>query len=673
MNKLIFDSSTISLLFSNLAIIVLSIIQKWEVSEVLWVYWMQSVIIGFFQFLRILSLKKFSTENFTINNKSVLPTPQTKIFTAFFFAFHYSFFHFIYAIFLFNLFTNKPLNFTYLFTGGLIFFLNHTFSYFRAREKSSSAYFHNKIIDGQKTQNIGQLMFSPYARIIPMHLVIIFGAILGQFTLVYFLLLKTLTDLGLHILKHKITTPKLISGQKGSIIPIILLIIAIPIAFSLGLNFSKLPNSPNLTPTPQKETVLTEKIIGSKFHSPDATWWGYNQSKIVRFEDIVFTYYIANEDDSNKTSSSFVIMKKHKDGAWEEGAKFPTSRPGNLLIDSLGGLHAFVFEPFDVKTNDSWGKILHYYFPNSSKGDIKNYEQEIIVDNDGKSETANIRVGAAIGVDDTMAVSFGLTKFNPLYKRSLKTSFESGAYKLVYKEQSEHIYFKKPSEQKWNHTYTDGLSHDYFYPFTLVSKNTFSLLPVQDDFAGQGNPNIYQKILFMQVQDGQWKQELVADLSNHELSKKRPRLLEQEDLYEDHEGNIHIIYKEFLDERNDYAATVHWHLTGKLGNFKKEAIKFEKNGINWVRLLEVDNKLYYFVTTFGEVYISPVGHIKLTKIDVPEDAKNSYPYISTKKSGSKEGKYIDILLLGADKKLFEEGQITNYYVRIPKDVFKSLK
>ena len=186
------DSSSISLLASNIIVIILAIVQKWNVSDVLWVYWMQSVIIGFFQFLRILSLKKFSTENFKINNQPALPTIQTKIFTAFFFALHYGFFHFIYAIFLFILFkSDKPLDFGYLFVGGSIFFLNHFFSYW-----------HNRIADEQKTQNIGKLMFSPYLRIIPMHLIIIFGAFLGQSTLIIFLLLKTSADILMHNIKH---------------------------------------------------------------------------------------------------------------------------------------------------------------------------------------------------------------------------------------------------------------------------------------------------------------------------------------------------------------------------------------------------------------------------------------------------------------------------------------
>ena len=192
MIKFFLDFSSISLLASNLIIIILAVIQKWEVSTVLWVYWMQSVIIGFFQFLRILSLKKFSTENFTINNQPVSPTIQTKISTAFFFIFHYVFFHFIYAIFLFILFTKQTLDFANLLTGGLIFFLNHVFSFY-----------HNKTLDQQKIQNIGWLMFAPYVRIVPMHLIIIFGVILGQSTLIVFLLLKTFIDLLMHSLKHK--------------------------------------------------------------------------------------------------------------------------------------------------------------------------------------------------------------------------------------------------------------------------------------------------------------------------------------------------------------------------------------------------------------------------------------------------------------------------------------
>lgn len=184
MIKLFQDSSAISLLFSNLAIIILSITQKWEVATVLWVYWMQSIIIGFFQFLRILSF----------NNQPATPTSSTKLFIAFFFAFHYGFFHFIYAIFLFNFFPGKStLNFQNLLIGSSIFFTNHFFSFI-----------YNRIQDEKLKPNIGMLMFQPYIRIIPMHLIIVLGAILGNQTkLIFFLTLKTFADLTSHIIKHK--------------------------------------------------------------------------------------------------------------------------------------------------------------------------------------------------------------------------------------------------------------------------------------------------------------------------------------------------------------------------------------------------------------------------------------------------------------------------------------
>ncbi len=165
--------STVSLLVSNLIVIILAIVQKWDTSTVLWVYWMQSVIIGFFQFLRILSLEKFR---------------------AFFFIFHYGFFHFIYAIFLASVVAKSPENFLSILIGSSIFFINHLYSYI-----------HNKIVDEKVKQNISKLMFAPYARIIPMHLIIIFGVILGPSMLIVFLVLKTFSDAITHTLKHQTT------------------------------------------------------------------------------------------------------------------------------------------------------------------------------------------------------------------------------------------------------------------------------------------------------------------------------------------------------------------------------------------------------------------------------------------------------------------------------------
>lgn len=404
----------------------------------------------------------------------------------------------------------------------------------------------------------------------------------------------------------------------------------------------------------QQENILIEEIPGSKFHSPDGTWWGYNQSKIVRFKSIVFSYFINNIDEDSKTLSMLTVLKKDGENPWEKGATFPTSRPGNILIDSQGTLHAFVFEPLDAKINDSRGALAHYFFPKAFEGNIEDFEKEIVIAGDPDNETVNIRVGATISEDNTMALGFGLTTLNRLYKGH-----------------SQHLFFKKPADKNWGHLIAgENLGHDFYYPFVLASGKEFYLLSVQDDFADDGNPNtydnIYQKIIFFAYQDESWKNQLIADLSSHPLAKNRPRLLEQEDLLKDKDGNIHIIYKEFLNNQQSWKATTHKHVVINKDSKKEEIIK--TNGdVNWVRIFEVEEKLYYLTNPFDSFYLGKVGGAKWTKLDIPTDAKGTYPYIAK----NFKSDYVDILLLAADSKTYLEGTQKNYYLRIPKNFLPS--
>lgn len=208
MNKrnLFKDYSLWALLFSNLLIIFFAIKEHQSLLNLMWIYWAQSVIIGLFNFIRILLLKEFSTENFYSNGRPVEPTEGTKISTAFFFLFHYGFFHLGYFLFLLAgpFQSNQSLPIAQLFknfiagVGGidinfilfsvLVFFINHLFSFLYNRPRDT------------KKQNIGTLMFYPYARIIPMHLMIGFsGAGIGVFVA-----LKTLADVIMHSVEHKL-------------------------------------------------------------------------------------------------------------------------------------------------------------------------------------------------------------------------------------------------------------------------------------------------------------------------------------------------------------------------------------------------------------------------------------------------------------------------------------
>jgi hypothetical protein len=402
--------------------------------------------------------------------------------------------------------------------------------------------------------------------------------------------------------------------------------------------------------------VFSEKIPGSKNHSPDGTWWGYNQNKIVRFGNVVFMYVVHNDNDP-KTPSKFTIYKKEGDSAWEKGADFPASRPGNILIDSKGVLHAFVFEATDMVKNDSLGKLVHYWFPKAKDGDITKYKEGNVVGPKKDIETVNIRVGAAIGADDTMAIAFGVT----LWEEELG--------------QTEQLFYKRTGDKKWTQLVAGThLGHDWYYPFTLVSEKGFHLLPIQDDFIAPDEGNIYQKIMYFEYKNEKWQKKMIVDLTNHALAKARPRLLEQSEFFEDSKGRIHVIYKEHLDPENEYQESVYKHwIKDTSGNWSNSKIELSRNDLGWIRLAEVNGELYYIASSgSAELWIAKVGTKTLTRIDIPQDVKGTYLYVATSKGGTRNTeKFVDILMLSGDQKAYPDA--TNYYVRIPKSEFSKIE
>jgi hypothetical protein len=166
-NYLKFDTSTFSLIAANIITLIIAVLQHWSLITLLWIYWFQSVTIGIFNFIRILSLKKFNTANFKMNGIQPQAIAKTKYVVASFFAFHYGIFHFVYFIFLMVAsFAQALKGFSFstiwfVLISAAIFFANHLFSFMKSFK-----------VERNKEQNLGKVLFFPYARIIPMHLCI---------------------------------------------------------------------------------------------------------------------------------------------------------------------------------------------------------------------------------------------------------------------------------------------------------------------------------------------------------------------------------------------------------------------------------------------------------------------------------------------------------------------
>jgi len=181
-------TAVFALLVVNMAVLATAIVFDWSNRSLMLIYWSQSVLIGIGNFVRIMGLKQFSTEGFKINGKAAEPTDQTRRSTAWFFLFHYGFFHLGYLIFIIADSNGATLFDWTLLLCVLAFVLEYV-----PEHRQQRAY------DQSQVPNIGALMFTPYLRILPMHITIIFafGQTDSTWGLLLFGGLKTVADVGM--------------------------------------------------------------------------------------------------------------------------------------------------------------------------------------------------------------------------------------------------------------------------------------------------------------------------------------------------------------------------------------------------------------------------------------------------------------------------------------------
>jgi hypothetical protein len=190
------DRSVGVLVFANLVALGIAWATGMGLQQLMAVYWVQSVIIGVSHFIRIMSLQKFSTDGFSSNGRRIPEDAGGKRSTAFFFAVHYGFFHIGYLVFLLvGSKTGALGSAAGLALCALVFALNHGYSLK-----------HNIRRDARGTPNLGTLMFLPYARIFPMHLLIILGATMHATAahLLLFVGLKIVADVAMHTVEHHV-------------------------------------------------------------------------------------------------------------------------------------------------------------------------------------------------------------------------------------------------------------------------------------------------------------------------------------------------------------------------------------------------------------------------------------------------------------------------------------
>jgi hypothetical protein len=160
--------------------------QPGEFNTIIWIYWLQSVLIGLFNFFELLSVNNPDSTSLSLNSQPV--TKGSMGCAAWFFLLHYGFFHFVYAIFLLVDKSSGVNGKLLLITAG-IFVAESTIQLIRKRNSLQT-----------EKVNVGKMFFTPYLRIVPMHLMILVPSFFGITASVLFLVLKTVADAGMYLL-----------------------------------------------------------------------------------------------------------------------------------------------------------------------------------------------------------------------------------------------------------------------------------------------------------------------------------------------------------------------------------------------------------------------------------------------------------------------------------------
>ena len=176
----------------------------WSLFSIMFLYWIENGIIGFFNVFKIALARAPGRSGFTINGRPI--SPSNKELRIVFFILHYGVFWTVHGVFVFVFFgLNSPsglfggLGLRGVAVAAAALFLSHGVSFF--------VNFLGK--EEYLTVSPDQQMMEPYSRVVVLHVTILAGGFLADSlgaplaALVLLIVLKTVIDLVAHLREHR--------------------------------------------------------------------------------------------------------------------------------------------------------------------------------------------------------------------------------------------------------------------------------------------------------------------------------------------------------------------------------------------------------------------------------------------------------------------------------------
>jgi len=191
--------SAVALVTANLMPLLGVLALNWDVAPIMIFYWAENLVIGFYNVLKMrMAQGAVTSSGTTMNGRPV--TERDRGAMIFFFIVHYGIFTLVHGIFVMTMF-GAAFRLALSQLGLALVFLSI----------SHGVSFRRNFIGRGELERVSfvRLFWQPYQRVIVMHITILLGGTWASakgspvYALVVLVLLKTLIDLGLHLLERK--------------------------------------------------------------------------------------------------------------------------------------------------------------------------------------------------------------------------------------------------------------------------------------------------------------------------------------------------------------------------------------------------------------------------------------------------------------------------------------
>jgi hypothetical protein len=361
------------------------------------------------------------------------------------------------------------------------------------------------------------------------------------------------------------------------------------------------------------------------------------------------TYYTTIRDDENLWSTDppttnancAIFARAPNQTDFTQVFATPCSRPANLLIGADGSLHLITFRATAAASNPSLGAIEHHVLPNARSGDYTPGPMRKVVPHaPGAPDRANIRVGAAIAPDGRIAVSFGPCCF-------------PGVGRAVV------LHLIDPESGTWTERVHRPVDHEYCYPYVAFDAlGQVHTLPVMDDYnVDPGTGSIfntdYRIERYIWDTDGATAVTVVDLSDDASVFPGRHGLVVQSDLFVAPNGDIHIVWLEYLHPTDAYtpSAVVRCVVGSdgtELGCDRREDLG--NDGVNWVRLFSFAGELHALMVSWDNSWVERLSDGARVDLFLPL-AAGPYPYLAVPRTGTGRGRRRYRLLLRLRRRL----------------------